>query len=373
MPQFSELCIILAKLFGWHKSRLTCLARLLLSLMMVGTVNLTDIALSFGGDAQVDSRYRRLRRFFAEVVFDYKQLAKGIAGLIGLPDEPWVIIFDRTRWDLGQTANNILVLSVGLGDNAVPLFWKNINKRGNSHAQDRIELLKQFIEVFGHNKIQLVLGDREFASSEFMQYLKGLNILFCIRIKDNSYAINAKHKRVRLDHCCRRIGTGETWYGTKDYRLWGNKVTLVALRITGDLIVLATTLPGHQALPLYARRWEIETSFAALKSRGFCLEDTHMTKVERTEKWLAVLALGFAWAYRTGRYLEKKKTTLLKSHGRKALSCFQRGYRFIRQILFDANHPLKRLGARLNTLFPLRRKVRDKLDIPKKLRFCPVP
>jgi Transposase DDE domain len=373
MPQVSELCAILAKNFGWHKARLECLTRLLVSLMMVSTVNLTRVALSFGGKAKSESRYRRLKRFFTEVKLDAKRVAETVAGLIGLPDEPWVIIFDRTRWDLGKRANNLLVLSVGLGDSAVPLFWKNIDKRGNSHAEDRRELLEQFFEVFGRKRIRLILGDREFASSEFMRYLQRLNILYCIRVKDNSDAKNSKGRRVKLRHCCRRIRTGETWYGTKGYVLWGNPVTLVALRIEDDLVVLATTLPAHEALPLYARRWEIETSFAALKSRGFCLEDTHMVMIEKTEKWLAILALAFAWAYRTGQWLEKQKATPLKAHGRKAISCFRRGFDCIRQSLFDVAHPLKNMGNHLNRWFPLRRKERKRLKTPKKFIFCPVP
>jgi len=372
MPQFSELCKILAKHLDWHKARLVCLARLLMSLMMVGTVNLTHVALGFGGNAQVDSRYRRLKRFFAEVEMDYQQIALAVAGLMGLPNEPWILIFDRTRWDLGVRANNMLVLSVSLGDNAVPLFWKNIDKRGNSHASDRKELLEQFFSVFGVAQIKLVLGDREFASSELMKYLQGKKILFCIRVKDNSYAKNHKGKRVKLSHCCRRLALGETWQGNKPYQLWGNEITLVALRIENDLLVLATTLSVQEALERYAQRWEIETSFAALKKRGFCLEDTHMTKVERTEKWLAILALAFAWSYRTGQWLEHKEPTKIKKHGRKQISCFRRGYNFIRQYFFDALHPLRKAGEQLSSLLPTRRRAREKIMIPKKLRFCPV-
>jgi hypothetical protein len=372
MPQFSELCVILAKSFGWHKARLVCLARLLMSLMLVSTVNLPRIALGFGGDAKVDSRYRRLKRFFAEARLDFQQVALAVAGLAGLPDEPWVLIFDRTRWDLGKRANNMLVLSVGMGDNAIPLFWKNIDKRGNSHARDRQELLEQFFEVFGKERIRFILGDREFASREFMKYLQKANILFCIRVKDNSYTKSAKGKCVKLRHHCRKLKNGDVWYGKRPYYLWGNQVTLVALRTEDDLVVLATTLPAKEALPCYARRWEIETSFAALKRRGFCLEDTHMTKVERTEKWLAVLALAFAWAYRTGQWLENKKPTLLKKHGRKSISCFRRGFDAIRQTFLDLAHPLNKHGNCLQSLFKTHKKYRQHLNLSKKLQFCPV-
>ena len=40
------------------------------------------------------------------------------------------------------------------------------------------------------------------------------------------------------------------------------------------------------AVALYQRRWEIETLFGCLKTRGFRMEDTHMTAPEKIEKLL---------------------------------------------------------------------------------------
>jgi hypothetical protein len=154
MPQFSELLQILSNSLFLHKSRLVCLVRLITRLMLVGTVNLTKVSLAFGSDAKNDSRYRRLRRFFAEVKINFDQIARIVIVLLKQnTDEPWILIFDRTRWDLGECANNILVLSLSLGDIAVPLFWKHIEKRGNSHAHDRIELLERFSQVFPADNI----------------------------------------------------------------------------------------------------------------------------------------------------------------------------------------------------------------------------
>ena len=52
--------------------------------------------------------------------------------------------------------------------------------------------------------------------------------------------------------------------------------------------------PGSM-LDLYRGRWEIETLFAALKSRGFGLGGTHMTKPDRIRKLLGMLALTYSW------------------------------------------------------------------------------
>ena len=67
----------------------------------------------------------------------------------------------------------------------------------------------------------------------------------------------------------------------------------------GDLLVVATNTDPKTALAKYRRRWDIETLFAACKSRGFNLEDTHLVHPERIAKLMAVLALAFALAHAT--------------------------------------------------------------------------
>ncbi len=55
-------------------------------------------------------------------------------------------------------------------------------------------------------------------------------------------------------------------------------------------------------LGMYRRRWEIETLFGCLKSRGFRMEDTHITDPDKIEKLVFVLAIGFLLGVSNGRY-----------------------------------------------------------------------
>lgn len=59
-------------------------------------------------------------------------------------------------------------------------------------------------------------------------------------------------------------------------------------------MVLACNADSDKALLRYAQRWQIETLFSALKSRGFNLEDTHITTTHRLDKLLSLLAIAFA-------------------------------------------------------------------------------
>ncbi len=72
--------------------------------------------------------------------------------------------------------------------------------------------------------------------------------------------------------------------------------------------------PQTEALEAYADRWQIETLFGCLKRRGFNFEDPHLTHPERLGKLLGLLALAFAWAYRTGERLHAQQPILLKKH-----------------------------------------------------------
>ncbi|STY26610.1 transposase [Legionella taurinensis] len=65
MKYISELSGILSQRLNWHKSRIDCFAQMLLALFMVRSVNLSEIAVAMDGDrASIDSRYKRVYRFF---------------------------------------------------------------------------------------------------------------------------------------------------------------------------------------------------------------------------------------------------------------------------------------------------------------------
>ncbi len=101
----------------------------------------------------------------------------------------------------------------------------------------------------------------------------------------------------------------------------------------GDLLVVATNTDPKTALANYRRRWDIETLFAACKSRGFNLEDTHLVHPERIAKLMAVLALAFAFAHATGQWRAKHRQIVIKTHTRRAQSIFRYGFDLLRRIL----------------------------------------
>lgn len=66
--------------------------------------------------------------------------------------------------------------------------------------------------------------------------------------------------------------------------------------------------------------------FAALKSKGFNFEDTHLNRRERIEKLIAIMAIAFSWAHLMGEWLNQNyKPVSIKNHGHRALSIFRYG------------------------------------------------
>ncbi|MDP0562249.1 MAG: transposase [Candidatus Endonucleobacter sp. (ex Gigantidas childressi)] len=75
----------------------------------------------------------------------------------------------------------------------------------------------------------------------------------------------------------------------------------IAVRRTlkGLLIVVATKNPDS-IIDDYCKRWSIETMFGNLKSRGFDLESTQMTNLERMDKLIGLLTIAVVWCLLVG-------------------------------------------------------------------------
>ena len=95
----------------WNKTRIKFVARFLLALYAMRTVNLSILATAFSGHAKEESNYKRHQRFISEFEMPYAELALFIVNLLGVTG-PYTLVLDRTNWKVGAVDLNILVLSV---------------------------------------------------------------------------------------------------------------------------------------------------------------------------------------------------------------------------------------------------------------------
>ena len=254
--------------------------------------------------------------------------------LFGFLDTNHDLVFDRTNWQWGKKNINILMLAVVYKGIAIPVYWLLLNKKGNSHSRERIALLKRFIGQFGKERILKVLADREFVGKKWFKWLKNQKIDFAIRIKKNSKASNSRGQRVQVHTLFRTLKPGETLILFGQRTVYQVEVSLSALRLEdGELLIVATGQPCLNAIDSYAKRWQIETLFSCLKSRGFNFEDTHITDRSRIKRLLVVAVIAFCWAHKVGEWLHEQKPIKVKKHGRLAKSLFRVGLDWICECL----------------------------------------
>ena len=285
----------------WHGARLTFVARFILALLQVRTVNLSRLAVVFSPRAKPSSNYIRLQRFLRGFKIDQALIARAVTGMLPL-GEHWVLSLDRSNWKLGKAELNMLVLGVVYQGIAIPLFWTALGKAGNSNTAERIALMERFCTTFGSVRIQYLLADREFVGSRWWGYLKHSGIAFRIRIKKN-LSVSTARGEMPVVRLFADLAQGQRRVLRAPRAVAGVRLYLAAQRLSADewLIVVSSDTP-HRSLSQYAERWSIETLFAALKSHGFHWEETHLLKPERLERLLALLTLATAWAVLAGHW-----------------------------------------------------------------------
>lgn len=311
----------------WRKPRLSCFVSLLLALLKVKQMNLTLLVPAINDATKLESRYRRLQRFFQTVHFDYDAVARMIMQMFGFNEQCFYLTLDRTNWKWGKKNLNLLVLAVVYKGAAIPIYWLVLNKQGNSNQRERIAQMKRFIGQFGKTAIQGVLGDREFIGQHWWAWLTDQHIPFFMRMKANQHYLD-KHGRSRaVRYLFSDLTPGKARILRQPRVVSDQVVYLSGLRLkSGELLIIASNQFESKPFDIYGLRWEIETLFQCLKGRGFNMEATHLTRYFRIKKMVTLLVIGFCWAHKTGEWKHKMiKPLRLKKHGRLEKSIFRYG------------------------------------------------
>lgn len=335
MSNYSELRKTLQAHLPWHKARVSFLALFLLALLKVKTVNLSELALGFGGFALSESNYKRLQRFFRGFDIDYHEIAQVVVNWMQIP-QPWVLSVDRTTWEFGSRCYNILTVGIVHEGVAFPVLWWMLNKKGNSNSDERMRLMEELCQLFPDTKIRCLCGDREFVGQSWVRYLLlepampfRLRIRASDKIERDGNGLAAK---VVFAH----LKPGERQRLKGSCKVWGLTVAVEALRLDdGKLLVVIAPHEDENLVTDYALRWGIETLFGIFKTRGFCLESTHFTEPERLRKLFALLTLALCWSMKTGLFLHQLRPITIKKHGRRAKSIFRLGFEHLRHILLN--------------------------------------
>jgi hypothetical protein len=309
-------------------SRLKFISAFVITLLNKSSVNLVEIAQGLNPNATQESNYHRIQDFFRDCEFDYRLLALFLVAF--LPVKKFKLCLDRTNWKYGEKNLNILVLAVAYKGVAIPVLWGNFEKRGNSNAEEIIDLIEEFVAIFGKERIGYILADREFIGEQWIKYLLKEKIGFYIRIRENLY-IEEYGIKVKVNWF---FPFKNKTYTIPDIKIMNCRVHVAGCQLAnGEYLIVITNLDRFNATQIYRERWKIESLFSCIKTRGLPMESTHMTETEKKKKLMALVSIGFVWSYVTGLWQDDLNPIKKKKHGRKAKSIFRNGLDYIRGIL----------------------------------------
>ena len=361
-----RICISIYESAKLNLARCRCLASIIVGVIATRSVKLNDIASQFQGKANFMSKYRRLQLFFQQVALNQGTLAKLIVSVIAL-DGKLLLSIDRTTWERRGNTVNLLVLSVCVGDVAIPLSWHDLGHDGNSDTALRMALVERFVREFGAERIGALLGDREFVGGKWFRWLRAKGIPFVMRVRDNfKVPVASGTRRTEVRNCFRGpLVKKPRSLGMRE--ICGAEVGLCGMRLQGgDILILAWHgLDGDDdAIELYRERWRIETLFQKLKGHGFNLEESRLRGGHKAETLLGVLALAAAWCYALGEWHSEEIAPIpLKSHGRKAEATFRRGLNILRQVFAKCAAKLSRVAKQAYSLINFKSRLANRLPL----------
>jgi hypothetical protein len=310
------------------------------ALCKVQTVNFCKLATAFETPAKPGSALRRIQRFMAEYALNPDLLARLIFKM--LPHKPpFKLVMDRTSWKFGRANINVLTLAIAHDGIAFPILISMLDKRGNSNTGERIEIINRYVKLFGAETVDCLPADREFIGKHWIGWLNQNRIRYYIRARENFWVENPKNgKRFKAFWAFNDLKRNESKVLYPIYRVNGQLCYLSASKIihdnTPELQIMISFNKPENALQRYKDRWQVETTFRALKSSGFNIEDTHLTDLSRVEKLFSIVTVAFAWAYVVGVFAnEKVKPIKILKHGKRAKSLFKYGLELIATALLN--------------------------------------
>ena len=328
-------------------ARVKLIGLFITALCKTKTINYDRIASAFDTKADKNSSYRRIQRFMRDFDFPMKVVSILIFNILPFK-ENLVLVLDRTNWKFGEHNINILMLGISYKNVAFPLMFKMLDKRGNSDTEERINLIKKYIEWFGQQSIDCLLADREFVGGKWLEFLNDEKIRYHIRIRNNFTIYSyQKQEQIKAFWLFNNLKVSEFYHYPKIVELHGQRCYLSGTKTIDrdgkmEFLIIVSFNKPEQAMEYYLHRWQIETLFRGLKSSGFNIEATHVTDLDRLEKLFSLTMVAFVWCYKIGDYLDDNvKRIIIKKHGRRAVSVFKYGLDYLSKFLFTGVNRLE--------------------------------
>ena len=333
---------------GHVVGHLTTLAALISGIVASQSSQLPRIATKVPTGTKPESRVKRFSRWVGNerVTQELYFLPYAELLLTGLGLEPLVLALDGSTVGRGCVA---LMMSVIYKGRALPIAWLvREGKKGHFPEQMHIELIEQVQDLVRPGVKVVVVGDGEFDGIELQQTLHGeqdeADWFYVCRTALNTTA-SVEGQDCRLDVMGALLKPGK-WVVLQEVYLtaeaYGPVTTICWWGQGYDApIYLVTNMnDAQQACRYYQKRFRIETFFSDQKSRGFNLQKSHLSDVDRLSRLLMASCLAYIWIVYLGDLCEREGwREVIHRRSRCDLSLFQLGLRLL-DYLIDEGLPI---------------------------------
>lgn len=314
-------------------SHFKCMESLLRALLLVLTPNLMRLSRAMADNAQATSAMRRIQRLLGMKLFSCTAVGLAIVKSLPVNMSKYILTMDRTAWELGKRAYNILAIGICFDGISIPIYFTTYDKDGATNFTEHIDFIEHVLEIIPADRIECIVADREFGNGNFIKWLSVMHIPYCIRLRENFYV-----RKCGESHACKlktilsSLAAGDSVVLANSYIVKkNNKVRIYAVRRTvregeESLLILATPVDSDFTDKIYRLRWQIEVSFRAMKTAGFNMEETHLPLDGRFQNMLKLILIAFACAFIDGLIrIKEHPIPKMKRNGRKRFSIFSFG------------------------------------------------
>lgn len=266
--------------------------------------------------------------------------AKALLGALSRHKNELRLVMDGSVVGRGCMA---LMVSVVYAGRSLPVGWLVVKgKKGHLAQQNHLELLAKIAPLVPEGVPVVFLGDGEFDGCLLLSELEALGWHYVCRtaktsqLRQGSGWSSFQDLAVKTGEIMSLAGVGFTseGYGTLLAVGWWDK------RYQEPIYLISNLNCPYQVCDYYRSRFRIETFFSDSKSRGFRIEQSHLSEPSRLSKLLIGCALAYWWLIYLGTVaFEEGYDQIIHRTTRSDLSMFQIGWRYFKQA-FKRDWPL---------------------------------
>ena len=178
------------------KTTLNSLFTITTGIFEAKSTNLNKVKIEMGRvrekpETNEESHYKFILRFFDLSETEKEQLIQGLLVLIFLKlkvhqNKKRYVLLDGLSWEHGKKKVHLLVLGILIGDVNIPIYWKELDKKGASNLEERKSVIDGAFKLFDLTGY-ILLADREYHGEDWFIYLINKGLEFDIRLKKGCY------------------------------------------------------------------------------------------------------------------------------------------------------------------------------------------